>query len=211
MSTGCVAAVWHFNFEDHYISRIYFQLSLRIAHCRFVRLNNADDHAEKTNSASEDLNDQNFDEKGRILRVSEGGAASNNTDCKTADEVAETDSQSATEDHVTSGKISSQNIVARTSSVEWLELSDEDKGHNDAEDGDGLTENDGHQVLRTDTGCLHTTTQNGRTSRENTPSSANDGQREGKADTQTAPHMRRCFLKEPGDVESMTLARQHIE
>ena len=50
-----------------------------------------------------------------------------------------------------------------------LHLSDEHEGHDDSEDGDGLTENDGDEVLGANARRLHSATENRRTGGEDSP------------------------------------------
>lgn len=48
-------------------------------------------------------------------------------------------------------------------------FSDKHERHNNSKDSDGFTENNGDQILCSYPGRFYTTTENGRTGRENTP------------------------------------------
>lgn len=60
----------------------------------------ADDDAEKADSAPEDFNDENFHEKGGVLGIRKGAGASNDTDAHATGKIAETGREPSIEDGI---------------------------------------------------------------------------------------------------------------
>lgn len=110
---------------------------------------------------------QQADIQSRIRGIGEGSSTAVDADGNTADQVAASDSQTSPEQGeagVVGLAVGGQPVIG------VADLGGEDDGHDDAVDGDDLTEDDGDQVLGSDSRRLDTGTEDGRARDEDTPS-----------------------------------------
>jgi hypothetical protein len=61
-----------------------------------MNLQYGDDDAEQSDSAAEDLNDQDLDEQIRLLRVRQSGTGPDNTDAHAAEQIGQSTRQTST-------------------------------------------------------------------------------------------------------------------
>lgn len=74
-----------------------------------VGLHDSDNHSKKSDGRSKDFNDENFDEQSWVGGISDGSSGSDDADGETTDEVRETDGESSSENHISSGQVTCKN------------------------------------------------------------------------------------------------------
>lgn len=126
----------------------------------------ADNETEETQNRAEDLDDQDLDEERRVRSVSQSSTAAVNAHRNTTDQVADTHSQARPEQSE-AGVICLG--VVQLLALDAIQLGGEDDGHDDAVDGDDLAEDDGDEVLGSDTGGANTAADDRGSSYEDAP------------------------------------------
>ncbi|KAI6759710.1 hypothetical protein HG530_010390 [Fusarium avenaceum] len=157
---------------------------------------------------AENLNDQNLDEAVDV--IGQSSTTTVDTNGNTADKIAHADCDTRPEEGI-SGVVGLGGVELGASDV--LDLLREDDGHDDAVDGDDLTEDNGDQVLGSDAGGLNTTTENRRAGNEDAPvhNATNNGETDTKRDTQSGPGVRRNSLEESTDIEGLAATgKEHV-
>jgi hypothetical protein len=101
-----------------------------------------------------------------ISSIGQSSTTTVDTNGNTADKVAHADCDTRPEEGI-SGVVGVGGVELGARDI--LDLLREDDGHDDAVDGDDLTEDDGDQVLGSDAGGLNTTTENRRAGNEDAP------------------------------------------
>lgn len=102
-----------------------------------------------------------------VRSVSKSCTTSVDAYADTADQVAHSDGQSGPEQCVSGEDVGCGEDLLNV--VNLVELRGEDDGHDDAVNGDDLTENDGNQVLRSYPWCLDAATDDRDTGRPDSP------------------------------------------
>lgn len=102
----------------------------------------------------------------RISSIGERSTATVDTNRNTADQVASADQQTGPEQGETSVVVAARSCGVR---ADRGHLCRKDNGHDDTVNGDDFAENDGDQVLCSDSGSLDTTTEDRGTGNEDTP------------------------------------------
>jgi hypothetical protein len=126
------------------VSFIQQRLSILAKGVGLARDEDTNDETEETENGAENLNDKNLDEKSSVGSISQSRAAAIDANADTADEVAHANGDAGPEKReagvVGVGRVS-------VGPGDGVHLGGEDDGHDDAVDGDDLAENDGEQVL----------------------------------------------------------------
>jgi hypothetical protein len=102
----------------------------------------------------------------RVSSIGKRSTATVDTNRDTADQVASADQKTRPEQGKTSVVVAARSCGIRANRGH---LCREDDGHDDTVNGDDLAENDGNQVLCSDSGSLDTTTKDRGTGNEDTP------------------------------------------
>lgn len=102
----------------------------------------------------------------RISGISKGSTATIDTNRDTADQIASADQKTRPEQGETSVVVAARSCGIR---ADRGHLCRKDNGHDDTIDSDDFAENDGDQVLCSDSGSLDTTTEDRGTGNEDTP------------------------------------------
>jgi hypothetical protein len=101
-----------------------------------------------------------------VSSISKRSTATVDTDRNTTDQVAHADQETGPEQSETSVVVAARSCSIR---ADRGHLCRKDNGHDDTVDGDDFAENDGDQVLCSDSGSLDTTTKDRGTGDEDTP------------------------------------------
>jgi hypothetical protein len=104
--------------------------------------------------------------QGTISSIGQGSTAAVDANSHTAHQVAEADGQTGPEQGVASKvRVGREHVGA----LDAGDLGGEDDGHDDTVDGDDLAEDDGDEVLGSDSGSLDACTEDGRSGNEDAP------------------------------------------
>lgn len=101
-----------------------------------------------------------------ISSICQSGTTAVDADADTADQVAHADGDTGPEQSI-AGVVGIAGV--EVGAGHGVHLGGEDDGHDDAVDGDDLAENNGEQVLGSDSRGADTRTENGRSGDEDTP------------------------------------------
>jgi hypothetical protein len=151
----------------------------------------------------------------RIRSICKGCATSVDAHADTADQVAHAHGESGPEQRISGEDVGGR--VDLLDVVDLVELRGEDDGHDDAVNGDDFAEDNGDQVLRSNSRCFDTSTQDGytccpdspkiasegflRVEAKDVPSRAYDGQADAERDSQTSPCVWRNGFEELSDLK----------
>ena len=132
-------------------------LTLFFAHFSFSIENDGNDETEETDGRRENFNNQDLHEQRGIGGISESGTGAHDTDRETAEEIAKADGEAGAKHDIASKKVFRLCCLADDRWIVRFDVVEHHNGDDDAVDGDGLAEDDRHQVLSTDPRRLHTT------------------------------------------------------
>lgn len=135
-----------------------------------------------------------------VSSIGERSTATVDANRNTADQVASADQETRPEQSKASVV-----VAARSGSVraDRGHLCRKDNGHDDAVDGDDFAEDDGDQVLCSDSGGLDTTTEDGCAGDEDAPGGTDDRETDAEGDACASPCVGRDAEEEVADLRGV--------
>merc|ERR1719487_1460436 len=168
-----------------------------------VRLDDADDHAKKPESAPENLHDQHLHKHVRLLRIAEGAAAPAHAHTDPAEKIREPHREAHAEEAIPGGDAGGLPTGGDSRNHELggaLDLVRHDDRHNHTVDRDGLTEDDAHQILRADPRGLDGGTHQAGAGEEDPPGRAEHREPQSESDADIGPEEGTDRSEHAGDV-----------